>query len=114
MSFAECNGSLFCAAKGRIYERVNGAVPAWREVYQFPAKMRVNNSGFRGLWTAIPDPANPKHQLLMMGREGGWWNNINSESRYWSNDNGPQYRCISGEGVAWTLGKGSTICDSCL
>jgi hypothetical protein len=55
MSFAECNGHLYAAVGQAIYERVDGAEPQWRQIYQ-NQRPGHSETGLRGL-TAIPNAA---------------------------------------------------------
>ena len=53
MGFCDCNGIFYCATSRHIYQRTDGASPAWKEVY-FCEKEK-SNVGSRGL-TAVPKP----------------------------------------------------------
>jgi hypothetical protein len=53
MGFCDSNGIFYCATSRHIYQRTDGASPAWKEVY-FCEKEK-SNVGIRGL-TAVPKP----------------------------------------------------------
>ena len=53
MGFCVCNGSLYCATSRHIYQRTDGAAPAWKEVYY--CEKEISPVGIRGL-TAVPQP----------------------------------------------------------
>jgi hypothetical protein len=64
-SFAECGGKLYAAAHDSIYERADGASPAWTKVFEttihLPSPRIV---GLRGL-TCIRDPSGTTNALLV-------------------------------------------------
>jgi hypothetical protein len=80
MAFAEANGVLYAAAgleqatpsspvEGGLYRRVDGVVPRWERVYQWPYIPPAEGKGdearlMRGL-TAVPDPLGGSHQVLL-------------------------------------------------
>ena len=53
MGFCDCNGILYCATSRHIYQRTDGAAPAWKEVYF--CEKEISPVGIRGL-TAVPKP----------------------------------------------------------
>lgn len=61
-SFAECNGRLYAAVHGAIYERTDGNAPAWGKIFETDIRSR-NVTGLRGL-TSIPNPSGPGEVLL--------------------------------------------------
>ena len=66
-SFAECNNRLYAAVGQHIYERLDGASPAWRLVYTNPYPGH-SETGLRGL-TRITAPAD-HGELLLAAVEG--------------------------------------------
>jgi len=61
-SFAECNGKLYAAVHGKVYERIDGSSPSWKKVFEtsiYSAKV----TGLRGL-TSIPNPSGSGEVLL--------------------------------------------------
>jgi hypothetical protein len=74
MSFGECNGELYAAIKPAIYKRIDGSVPTWEKVCEYPTdpgdkpSLQGGSSGMRGL-TAIPNPKG-NGQVLLMAFEG--------------------------------------------
>jgi hypothetical protein len=61
-SFAECNGKLYAAVHGEIYERIDGKSPAWKKVFEVDIQL-PHVTGIRGL-TSIPNPSGPGEVLL--------------------------------------------------
>jgi hypothetical protein len=53
MGFCDCNGVFYCATSRHIYQRTDGAAPAWKEV--FFCEKEISPVGIRGL-TAVPRP----------------------------------------------------------
>jgi len=53
MGFCDCNGILYCATSRHIYQRTDGAVPAWKEVYS--CEKEKSPVGIRGL-ASVPNP----------------------------------------------------------
>jgi len=53
MGFSDCNGIFYCATSRHIYQRTDGATPAWKDVYFCEKEMP--SVGIRGL-TAVPKP----------------------------------------------------------
>ena len=53
MGFCDCNGILYCATSRHIYQRTDGAAPAWKDVYF--CEKEITPVGIRGL-TAVPKP----------------------------------------------------------
>ncbi|NWG14899.1 MAG: hypothetical protein HXY20_15370 [Acidobacteria bacterium] len=80
LCFAEGNGDLYIAARittdkngkpidGGLYRRVDGHKPFWELVYRWAIDKDVLQSRFlRGL-TAVPDPKDGKHQVLIANFE---------------------------------------------
>ncbi len=64
-SFAECNGKVYAAVHGTIYERSDGAAPAWKKVFETAIEIgnNVHVTGLRGL-TSIPNVSGPGEVLL--------------------------------------------------
>jgi hypothetical protein len=52
MGFADCNGILYCATTHHVYQRTDGAAPAWKQVY---FSEQIGTAVIRGL-TAVPKP----------------------------------------------------------
>jgi hypothetical protein len=61
-SFAEANGKLYAAVYGTILQRIDGANPAWKKVYETTINL-PKVTGLRGL-TAIANPIGPGEVLL--------------------------------------------------
>jgi hypothetical protein len=53
MGFCDCNGIFYCATSRHIYQRADGAAPAWKDVYFCPKE--IPSCGLRGL-SAVPKP----------------------------------------------------------
>jgi hypothetical protein len=53
MGFCDCNGILYAATSRHIYQRTDGAAPAWKDIYFCPKEIPA--SGLRGL-SAVPKP----------------------------------------------------------
>lgn len=72
MSFVNCGGRLFAAAKPSIYER-DDSTGQWREFYTYnianPFDQTKYVSGFRAL-TCIDDPNQPGQKAILTGFEG--------------------------------------------
>ena len=61
MSFANCNGVLYCSTSRHIFKRTDGTSPSWQEVYFCPQE--TSPAGIRGL-TAVPSPSGKGEVLL--------------------------------------------------
>jgi hypothetical protein len=61
-SFAECNGKLYAAVFGGIYERLDGPSPTWKKVFAIAIRS-THVTGLRGL-TSIRDPSGGGEFLL--------------------------------------------------
>jgi hypothetical protein len=61
-SFAECNGRLYAAIHGEIYERLDGSSPTWKKVFHVGIRS-PNVTGLRGL-TSIRDDSGDGEVLL--------------------------------------------------
>jgi CubicO group peptidase (beta-lactamase class C family) len=80
LCYAECNGDLYMAARittdtdgqvvdGGLYRRVDEPKPQWKLVYRWPIDQQVLQSRFlRGL-TAVPDPKDGNHEVLIANFE---------------------------------------------
>jgi hypothetical protein len=53
---------------GGVYERIDGATPTWRTVYQWPVPTGNDSAAIRGL-TAVPDPQGRGYDVLLAARE---------------------------------------------
>ena len=53
MGFCDCNGILYCATSCHLYQRADGPVPVWMDVYFCPKE--IPPCGLRGL-SAVPKP----------------------------------------------------------
>jgi poly(A) polymerase len=53
MGFCDCRGKFYCATSRHIYQRADGAAPAWKDVYFCPKE--IPPCGLRGL-SAVPKP----------------------------------------------------------
>lgn len=53
MGFCDCNGILYYANSRHVYQRTDGAAPAWKEL--FFCEKEISPVGIRGL-TAVPNP----------------------------------------------------------
>jgi hypothetical protein len=53
MGFCDCNGILYAATSRHIYQRTDGAAPAWKDVYF--CEKEIPPVGIRGL-TTVPQP----------------------------------------------------------
>ncbi|HWM95358.1 MAG TPA: hypothetical protein VN493_31685 [Thermoanaerobaculia bacterium] len=63
LSFAECNGVLYMAAKPHLFRRIDGEQPRWETAYTIPGPVHKFSFGLRGL-TPIPNPSGPGEVLL--------------------------------------------------
>jgi hypothetical protein len=63
MSFAEANGVFYCATSKHIYQRTDGAAPAWQSIYFAPTQ--TSATGIRGL-TAAPNAFGTGQILLFL------------------------------------------------
>ena len=61
MGFCDCNRTFYCATSRHIYQRTDGATPAWKEVYF--CEKETSPSGIRGL-SAVPNPSGTGAVLL--------------------------------------------------
>jgi len=72
MSFEECEGKLFFAAKPKIY-RLDDKSGNWEVLYSYPLTHSFDKtkyvSGFRAL-TCVPDSDHPNKKILLSGFEG--------------------------------------------
>ena len=60
MGFCDCNGILYAATSRHIYQRTDGATPAWKDVYF--CEKEITPVGIRGL-TAVPKPGGKGEDL---------------------------------------------------
>ena len=71
-SFVEANGKLYATVCGKLYERVNGASPEWRMIYQSPNDYapvdKPGENGYRGA-TVVPGKNGDHILMAMEGRE---------------------------------------------
>ncbi len=61
MGFCDCNGIFYCATSRHIFQRTDGAAPAWKEIYF--CEREISPCGIRGL-SAVPNPAGAGEVLL--------------------------------------------------
>ena len=65
MSMAACDGRLYAMVFGSLYERQDGAAPAWQVVFTARVQARGPNvSGFRAA-TCVPNPSGTGDTLLL-------------------------------------------------
>lgn len=61
MGFCDCNGTFYCATSRHIFQRTDGATPAWTEIYFCPEE--TSPCGLRGL-SSVPNP-NGRGEVLL-------------------------------------------------